>query len=92
MGTDSLIIMDDCASSQDVKNRTGELVKVPFSARRYGFSTIVITQQLTSISKPYRDNISRVVSSYNPNQDDMKVIFHGYLGHISKTERKTIIV
>ena len=91
MGTNSLIILDDCASSQDVKNRTGEIVKLAFSARHYGLSTIVITQQLTSISKPYRDTISGVVSFYNPNQDDMKVIFHSYLGHTSKSERKFMI-
>ena len=91
MGTNSLIILDDCASSQYVKNRTGKIVKMAFSARHYGLSTIVVTQQLTSISKPYRDNISRVVSFYNPNQDDMNVIFHTYLGHTSKSERKIII-
>ena len=55
-----------------------------------GLSTIVITQQLTSISKPYRDNISRVVSFYDPNQVEMKVIFHSYVGHTSKSERKNI--
>ena len=54
MGTNSLLILDDRASNQDVKNRTGEIVKLAFSARHYGLSTIVITQQLTSISKPYR--------------------------------------
>ena len=59
-GTNSLIILDDCASSQDVKNRTSELVKLAFSARHYGLSTIVITQQLTSIAKPYRENISNL--------------------------------
>ena len=89
MRTNSLIILDDCASSQDVKNRTGEIVKLAFSARHYGLSTIVITQQLTSISKPYRDNISRVVSFYNPNQDDIKIIFHSYLGHTSKLKGKS---
>ena len=50
-GTNSLIILDDCASSQDVKKRTSELVKLAFSARHFGLSTIVITQQLTSIAK-----------------------------------------
>ena len=50
-GTNSLIILDDCACSQAIKNRTSELVKLGFSARHYGLSTIVITQQLTSIAK-----------------------------------------
>ena len=43
-GTNSLIMLDDCAGSQDVKNRTSELVKLAFSARHFGLSTIVITQ------------------------------------------------
>ena len=86
-GTDSLIILDDCASSQDVKNRTSKLVQLAFSARHSGLFTIVITQQLNSISKPYRDNVARVVTFYNPD-DDMNVIFRRYLGHSSKSERK----
>ena len=90
-GTNSLIILDDCASSQDVKNRTSELVKLAFSARHFGLSTIVITQQLNSISKPYRDNVARVVSFYNPDEDDMNVIFRRYLGNSTKTERTQII-
>ena len=50
-GTNSLIILDDCACSSHVKKRVSELVKLGFGARHYGLSTIVITQQLTSISK-----------------------------------------
>ena len=60
--TNSLIILDDCAASKDVKNRTSELVKLAFSGRHIGLSTIVITQQLTSIAKPYRMNISKLVT------------------------------
>ena len=83
--------MDDCASRQDAKNRTSELVKLAFSARHFGLSTIVIIQQLNSISKPDRDNVARVVTSYNPNEDEMNVIFCRYLGHSSKSERNIII-
>jgi len=32
-GTKTLIVLDDCAASKDVKGRTGELVKLGFSAR-----------------------------------------------------------
>ena len=84
-GTNSLIILDDCASGNSVKGRTSELVKLGFSARHYGFSTIVITQQLTSIAKPYRENISKLVSFYNPNKKDMQEIFDNYL-NVSKDE------
>ena len=90
-GTNSLIILDDCASSQAVKNRTSELVKLGFSARHYGLSTIVITQQLTSIAKPYRENISKLVSFYNPSGKDMNTIFDEYLSSIDNSEKKKII-
>jgi hypothetical protein len=42
-------------------------------------SAIVITQQLTSITKPYRQNISKLVTVYNPNRQDMKIILDEYL-------------
>ena len=89
--TNSLIILDDCASSQAVKNRTSELVKLGFSARHYGLSTIVITQQLTSIAKPYRENISKLITFYNPSGKDMNAIFDDYLSTIHNNERKQII-
>ena len=88
--TNSLIILDDCASGKSVKNRTSELVKLGFSARHYLFSTIVITQQLTSIAKPYRQNTSKIVSFYNPNKRDMQEIFNDYLGSITKDEETNI--
>ena len=43
-GTNSIIILDDCASSKNLKNRTSEIVKLGFSARHYRLSTIIITQ------------------------------------------------
>ena len=53
---------------KNVKNRTSELVKLGFSARHYNLSIVVITQQLTSIAKPFRENISKLVTFYNPNK------------------------
>ena len=50
-GKESLVILDDCASTKSVKDRTGELVDLGFSARHMSISTIVITQKLTSIAK-----------------------------------------
>ena len=78
-GRESLIILDDCTSTTSVKNRVGELVKLGFNARHMGISTIVITQQLTAIAKPYRENISKLVTFYNPNKSDMKIILDEYL-------------
>ena len=78
-GSKSLIILDDCASGQSVKNRTSELVKLGFSARHYNLSVVVITQQLASIAKPFRENISKLVTFYNPNKKDMTTIIQEYL-------------
>ena len=72
--TNSLIILDDCASSQYVKNRSSEVVKLAFSARHYKLSTIIITQQLTSITKPYRTNTQILVTFFNPDKNDMKTL------------------
>ena len=90
-GTQSLIILDDCASGKSVKNRTSELVKLGFSACHYGLSVVVITQQLTSIAKPFRENISKLITFYNPNKKDMKTIMEEYLGNITKEEEEKIL-
>ena len=37
-GTNTLIILDDCAASKDVKGRTGQLVNLGFSARHIGIT------------------------------------------------------
>ena len=90
-GTKSLIILDDCTSGKSVKRRTSELVKLGFSARHFNLSVVVITQQLMSIAKPFRENISKLVTFYNPNKKDMRTIMEEYLGNISKEEEKEIL-
>ena len=65
-GTNTLIVLDDCAASKDVKGRTGELVKLGFSARHAGISVWVLTQQLSSIAKPFRENVAAIVLFYTP--------------------------
>ena len=81
-GTNTLIIVDDCAASQAVKKRVSELVRLAFSARHYKLSVIVLTQQLSSVAKPFRENISRLVTFYNPSRKDMKVITDDYLNGV----------
>ena len=88
--TNSLIILDDCAASKDVKKQTSKLVDLAFSGRHIGLSTIVVTQQLTSIAKAYRINISKLVTFYNACRDDTKYIFNNYL-NVEKDEEKKII-
>ena len=90
-GTSTLIVLDDCASGTDVKNRTSEFVRLAFSARHYGLSVIVITQQLTSIAKPFRENISKLVAFYNTNRKDMETLMDDYIGDATKEEKKQIV-
>ena len=86
-GTNSLIILDDCAASKDVKKRTNELVNLAFSARHRGLSVWVLTQQMTSISKPFRENITFLALFYTPSRKDMKEIFDDYGGYLASDEK-----
>ena len=79
-GTNTLFILDDCAASKDVKGRTSQLVNLGFSARHGGISVWVLTQQITSIAKPYRDNIAAIVLFYTPSSKTTKAIFEDYRG------------
>ena len=88
--TSSLVILDDCAAWQSVKNRTSELVKLALHGRHIGLSTIVITQQLTSIAKPYRMNISKLVIFYSARKDDRRDVFENHLS-VNKYEEQKIL-
>ena len=43
---------------------TGQLVSLGFSARHTGTSFWVLTQQITSITKPFRENVAAIVQFY----------------------------
>ena len=90
-GDNTLIILDDCASSKDVKNRTGELVKLAFSARHVGISVWVMAQQLSSIAKPFRENVAAIVIFYMPSTKTRKAIFEEYAGELSVDELKQMV-
>ena len=90
-GTNALIVLDDCAASKDVKGRTGELVKLGFSARHSGISVWVLTQQLSSIAKPFRENVAAIVLFYTPSAKTTKAIFEEYAGELSHDELKQMI-
>ena len=85
-GNNTLIVLDDCASSKDVKDRTGELVKLAFSARHVGISVWVLAQQLSSIAKPFRENLAAIVLFYTPSSKTTKAIFEEYGGGHSYKE------
>ena len=90
-GTNTLIVLDDCASSKDVKGRTGELVNLGFSARHTGISVWVLTQQLSSITKPFRENVAAIVLFYTPSAKTTKAIFEEYAGELSHAELRQMI-
>ena len=85
-------MLDDCAASKDVKGRIGELVKLGFSARHSGISVWVLTQQLSSIAKPFRENVAAIVLFYTPSAKTTKAIFEEYAGELSHDELKQMIL
>ena len=88
-GTNTLLILDDCAVSKDLKQRSNKFIDLAFSGRHDGLSVWVLTQQLTSIAKPFRENVSCVVTFHNPSQVGMKTLFEDYGGDLD-TETKRL--
>ena len=73
-----------------MKIRTSKLDNLAFSARHSALSTIVITQQLTSIeSLTEKLNISRLVIFYNPSAKDSQFLLEldDYRANVEKNER-----
>ena len=91
VGTNTLIILDDCAASKDVKGRTGELVNLAFSARHMGISVWVLTQKMTGITASFRENVVAIVLFYTPSAKTTKAIFDDYAGELSQDEYKGLI-
>ena len=86
--TNTLLILDDCAVSKDLKQRSNKFIDLAFSGRHDGLSVWVLTQQLTSIAKPFRENVSCVVTFHNPSQAGMKTLFDDYGGDLDIETRK----
>ena len=90
-GTNTLIILDDCAASKDVKGRTGQLVNLGFSDRHIGISVWVLTQKITSITPSFRENVAAIVLLYTPSAKTTKAIFDDYAGELSNDEYKVLL-
>ena len=86
-----LIVLDDCTTSKDVKGRTGEHVKLGFSARHANISVWVLTQQLFNIAKPFRENVAALLLFYTPSAKTTKAIFEEYAGELSQDDLKQLI-
>ena len=82
----TLLILDDIACGDDVKRRTSELVKLAFSGRHDNMSVWLLSQQLTSVSKPFRENIGALVVFYTPSKSDLEAILSDYGGEITKEQ------
>ena len=89
-GTNTLIILDDCAVTKELKKRSNEFIKLAFSGRHEGLSVWVLTQQLTSISKPFRDNIACIIAFHNPSQVGTKCMFEDHCNGIPPEDRSAI--
>lgn len=90
-GTNTLIILDDCAVSKDLKQRSNKFIDLAFSGRHEGLSIWVLTQQLTSIAKPFRENVACVVAFHNPSQVCTKTLFEDYGGDLDVETRKEFV-
>ena len=90
-GTNTLLILDDCAASKDVKGRTAQLVHLGFSARHTGLSIWVLAQKLTSITASFRENVAAIALFYIPSARTTKAIFDDYAGDLTTAEYKGLI-
>jgi len=90
-GTNTLIILDDCAASKDMKGRTGELVNLAFSARHMDISVWVLTQKLTGITSSFRESVAAIVLFNTPSARTTKAIFDDYAGELSTDEYKGLV-
>lgn len=59
--TNTLIILDDCASSKDMKGRANALVELGFHGRHSMLSVWVVAQHLTAVSLSFRQNLGAAV-------------------------------
>ena len=82
----TLLILDDIACGDDVKKRSSDLVKLAFSGRHDNISVWLLTQQLTSVAKPFRENIGSLVVFYTPSKSDLEAILSDYGGEITKQQ------
>ena len=88
--SNSMIILDHCASCQSVKNRTSSLVDFAFHGRHAGFSTVVIFQHFRAITPAFRDNCQHVLVFYTLDESDWDVVSKSFLPRLSKEKRNEI--
>lgn len=87
-GHRTLVILDDCAFSKELKQRSNKFINLAFSGRHENISVWVLTQQLTAIAKPFRENVGCIVSFFNPNKTSNETLFNEYGGDLDLEHRK----
>ena len=87
-GYKTLVVLDDCAFSKDLKQRSNKFINLAFSGRHENISVWVLTQQLTAISKPFRENVGCIVSFFTPNKISNQTLFDEYGGELDPEQRK----
>ena len=88
--TNSLIILDNCASCQSVKNRTSSLVDFAFHGRHAGFSTIVISQHFCAITKSFCNNVQHVLVFHTLDESNWQTTSKSFLPRLTKEQRDEI--
>ena len=74
-----------------MKGRTSEHVKLGFSARHTGINVSVLTRQLSSIAKPFRENVAAIVLFYTPLAKTTMAIFEEYADELTQDAIKQLI-
>jgi hypothetical protein len=90
-GKSTAIILEDCASPQDIKNTAGEVAETAMRGRHHNHNLFILTQQLTSVAKLVKKNINKLVLFYTPNTKHTKLICDGYLHGVDDKEIEHII-
>ena len=67
------------------------LLILRFRADMRVYQSGFLTQQLTSIAKPFRDNVACVVAFHNPSQIGMKSLFEEFGGDLDSQTRKNLM-
>lgn len=89
-GTNSLIILDDCASGRLLNKHQSILVRLAMTGRHDGISTIVISQQYTSIAKAFRDQTQKFIIFLPNVDDDIDAVFRHFMKNVDSETLRCI--
>ena len=90
-GFRTLLVLDDCAFSRDLKQRSNKFINLAFSGRHENISVWVLTQQLTAIAKPFRENVGCIISFFSPSKVSNQELFDQYGGDLDLEHRKEFL-